>query len=71
MEVRPRGASLLCVLIFLFSSIEKELCGNLNVSNKFPCALVVGLDGLGVTCSSRDPRLAGSNPAEFDDFFRT
>ena len=29
----------------------------------------VGLGGLGVTCSSRDPRFAGSNPAEVDGFF--
>ena len=26
--------------------------------------------GLGVTCSSRDPRFAGSNPAEVDGFFQ-
>ena len=30
----------------------------------------VDLGGLGVTCSSRDQRFAGSNPAEVDDFFR-
>ena len=29
----------------------------------------VGLVGLGVTCSPRDPRFAGSNPAEVDGFF--
>ena len=29
----------------------------------------VGLDGLGVTCSPRDQRFAGSNPAEVDGFF--
>ena len=28
-----------------------------------------GLVGLGVTCSLRDPRFAGSNPAEVDGFF--
>ena len=28
-----------------------------------------GLSGLGVTCSPRDPRFAGSNPAEVDGFF--
>ena len=27
---------------------------------------IVGLGGLGVTCLPRDPRFAGSNPAEFD-----
>ena len=31
----------------------------------------VGLGGLGVTCSPRDPRFAGSNPDEVDGFFRT
>ena len=30
----------------------------------------VGLTGLGVTCSPRDPRFAGSNPAEVDGFFQ-
>ena len=30
----------------------------------------VGLGGLGVMCSPRDPRFAGSNPAEVDGFFQ-
>ena len=30
---------------------------------------VVSLGGLGVPCSPRDPRFAGSNPAEVDGFF--
>ena len=30
----------------------------------------VGLGGLGVTYSSRDPRFAVSNPAEIDGFFQ-
>ena len=29
----------------------------------------VGLGGLGVTCSPRVPRFAGSNPTEVDGFF--
>ena len=29
----------------------------------------VGLGGLGVTCSPRDPKFAGSNPTEVDGFF--
>ena len=29
----------------------------------------VGLGGLRVTCSPRDPKFVGSNPAEFDGFF--
>ena len=33
-------------------------------------AKVVGFGGLGVTCSPRDPRLAGSNPAVIDGFFQ-
>ena len=32
--------------------------------------LHVGLGGLGVTCSPRDPRFAGSNPAEVGGFFQ-
>ena len=31
---------------------------------------LVGLGGLGITCSPRNPRLAASNPAEVDGFFR-
>ena len=30
----------------------------------------VGLGGLGVTCSPRDTRFVGSNPAEVDGFFQ-
>ena len=30
---------------------------------------IVGLGGLGVPCSLRDPRFAGSNPTEVDAFF--
>ena len=33
--------------------------------------LYIGLVGLVATCSPRDPRFSGSNPAEFDGFFRT
>ena len=33
-------------------------------------SMIVGLGGLGVTCSPRDPRFAGSNPAEVDGFFQ-
>ena len=32
---------------------------------------ITGFGGLGVRCSPRDPRFAGSNPAEVDRFFRT
>ena len=30
----------------------------------------VGHGGLGITCSPRDPRSAGSNPSEVDGFFQ-
>ena len=30
----------------------------------------VGLGGLGVTCLPRDPRFAGSNPADVDGLFQ-
>ena len=30
----------------------------------------VGIGGLGVTCSLRDPGFSGSNPAEVDGFFQ-
>ena len=33
--------------------------------------LLVGLGGLGVTCSPRDPRFVDSNLVEVDGFFRT
>ena len=32
-------------------------------------SIAVSLGGLGVTCSPRNPRFAGSNPAEVDGFF--
>ena len=32
---------------------------------------IIGLGGLGITCSPRDLRFVGSNPAEVDGFFRT
>ena len=31
---------------------------------------IVGLGGLGVTCSPRYPRFVGSNPAEVDGIFQ-
>ena len=41
---------------------------------RIPCLQIrkgiVGLCGLGVTYSPRDPRFAGSNPAEVDGFFQ-
>jgi hypothetical protein len=40
-----------------------EQCSKLNT-------LAVDLGGLGVTCSPRDPKFAGSNPAEVNEFFQ-
>ena len=50
----------------------KNLIHSLTQSNT-PTALtylLVFLGGLGVTCSPRDPRFAGSNPAEVDGFLQ-
>ena len=41
-----------------------------NVSGLSVCRRIVGLGGLEVTCSPRDPRFAGSNPAEVGGFFQ-
>ena len=43
----------------------RGLCTDLIVFN----LQLVGLGGLGVTCSPRDPRFAVSNSAEVDGFF--
>ena len=40
------------------------------MTSDFFYSLQVGLDGLGVMCSPRDPRFAGSNLAEVDGFFQ-
>ena len=40
-----------------------------DVKTQQLCVCVVSLGGLGVMCSPRDPRFAGSNPAEGDGFF--
>ena len=41
----------------------------LNISS-FVYTRLVSFGGLGVTCSPRDPRFAGSNPTEVDGFFQ-
>ena len=41
-----------------------------NIINESFMAFHVGLGGFGVTCSPRDLRFAGSNPAEVDGFFQ-
>ena len=44
---------------------------SIHLWQQFPCiSRLVGLGGLGVTWSPRDPRFAGSNPAELDGFFQ-
>ena len=45
------------------NSFQKSERSNLVV-------IIVGLGGLGVTCSPRDPRFSGSNQAEVDGFFQ-
>ena len=39
------------------------------IKTKVINTLIVGLGNLGVTCSPRDPKFAGSNPAEVDGVF--
>ena len=51
----------------LFASTDSEQLSSKLSSNE---ELTVGLGGLGVTCSTRDPRLAVSNLAEVDGFFQ-
>ena len=41
-----------------------------TVMNNIVCNVqIVGVGGLGVTCSPRDQKFVGSNPAEVDGFF--
>ena len=51
--------SLIKTMLFLFTLP----CQNTDIR-------LSNLGGLGVTCSSRDPRFVGSNPAEVDRFFQ-
>ena len=67
-----------CVFMFLFSAFKAH-CFELvlweaalvrsPVEGGFSIS-VVGLGGLGVTCSLRGPSFAGSNPAEVNGFFQ-
>ena len=41
-----------------------------SISLQYEYTRLVGLGGLGVTCSPRDPRFAGSNTAEVDGFLQ-
>ena len=48
-----------------------DLClANRPKQNSIVRLCEIGLGGLGVTCSPRDPRFAGSNPTEVDGFFQ-
>ena len=51
---------------FISHVFHKLLSNGNNRSSSYP--VHVGLGGLGVTCLPRDPRFAGSNPAEVDGF---
>ena len=45
---------------------KKRIKINIGITNWS----IFSLPGLGVTCSPRDPRFAGSNPTEADGFFQ-
>ena len=53
-------------------SLQGIGCKHIPSSFAFPVtnSMAVCLGGLGVTCSPRDPRFAGSNLAEVDGFFQ-
>ena len=67
---------------FSYVIIKKRKCHNRNNNNKNNIFIIIiiiviviiiiifGLGGLGITCSPRDPRFAGSNPAEVNAFFQ-
>ena len=44
--------------------------GHQNYTHSILIGIDVGVGGLEVTCSPRDPRFAGSNPAEVVGFFQ-
>ena len=52
------------------NSIKKCGIGNALDDSEDYLIYEVSLGGLRVTCSPRDPRFAGSNPAEVDGFFQ-
>ena len=52
-----------------FSYLSGTFRKRINVKN-LNLHINVGLSGLGVTCSLRDPKFAGSNSAEVDGFFQ-
>ena len=60
---------------FLVNSLFKNFAVSEGHANNSDLDQVIesriGLCDLGVTYSPRDPRFAGSNPAEVDGFFRT
>ena len=68
-----------CLSFLLLSSLSSSLkhqvnfqtcsmCWHSNISLSIYGSICLG--GLGVTCSPRDPRFVGSNPAEVDGFFQ-
>ena len=50
--------------------VTVQMYGGYKNNTLLNVCIHVGLGGLKVTCSLRDPRFAGSNPAEFDGFFQ-
>ena len=53
-------------ILYLNHNPLNVLASNISKLNYY--LIQVGLGGLGVTCSSREPRFAGSNPTEVDGF---
>ena len=58
-----------CHLYYVDTAVEGSELYCYNTENQSKRTLV-GLCGLGVTGSPRDPRFAGSNPAEFHEFLQ-
>ena len=54
------------MIILLITNTVLENLSAFDAVEDLVSAVTVGLDGLGVTCSPRDPRFAGSNPTEVD-----
>ena len=56
------------VLNYHVSSTEGDISVRINIEVTF-IFMLVGLGGLRITCSPRDPRFTDLNPAEVDGFF--
>ena len=66
-------AMIILAMLFLVHHASSRFhiaCKNRAVSSQNGVQLSASQVGLGVTWSPRDPRFAGSNPAEVDGFFQ-